>query len=455
MIPDSALSSVRATTVEEQLRAIVGAEHVRTAGADDSIRGARPQLVVEPADEQEVATVLRCANDAGLAVVPRGGGTKLDWGNPPARADIVLSMGRLDRVIDHAWADLTATVEAGCTIAELQRTLAQHGQRLAVDVLWPEQATIGGILSTNDSGALRLRYGGLRDLIIGVSLALADGTPASSGGRVVKNVAGYDLQKLATGALGTLGVITRATFRVHPLAKNTRTLTITPQSPRPSGESTSPSPRPSGESVRVRGVAEIQALMLAIQDSQGAHSALQARLSGNTAPEIDVLFEGTEAGIAAQEAQVQELVAGKAVREGEPSVWAARQALWEPADEDDASGSVIAKLSILPADLAATMGAVADAAASRQTSWRAVVQATGLGWLRLDGAADELTTVLRELREGIERRGGSLVVMRQPSGAAPIDSWGDPGDALQLMQSVKRQLDAKSTLNPGRFVGGM
>ena len=116
--------------------------------------------------------------------------------------------------MEHAWADLTVTVEAGCTIAELQRTLAQHGQRLAMDPLWPERATIGGILATNDSGALRLGYGSLRDLIIGITLALADGTVASSGGKVVKNVAGYDLPKLATGSLGTLGVITQR--RVPP-----------------------------------------------------------------------------------------------------------------------------------------------------------------------------------------------------------------------------------------------
>jgi len=125
--------------------------------------------VVEPADENETASILRSANDTGQAVIPAGGGTKLDWGNPPRKADILLSVRRMNRVIEHAWADLTVTVEAGCTIAELQRTLAEHGQRLAVDPLWPERATVGGILATNDSGALRLAFGALRDLIIGVT----------------------------------------------------------------------------------------------------------------------------------------------------------------------------------------------------------------------------------------------------------------------------------------------
>src|SRR6266852_18850 len=184
--------------------------------------------LIEPATPQELAAELKRANDAGLALAPRGGGTKCDWGNPPARCDAIVSTACLNRVIEHAWADLTVTVEAGCTLANLQATLAEHGQRLAVDALWPERATIGGILSTNDTGALRLSFGGLRDLIIGATVALADGTLAVSGGKVVKNVAGYDLQKLVTGALGTLGVITQAVFRLHPLPRHSRTLTIAP-----------------------------------------------------------------------------------------------------------------------------------------------------------------------------------------------------------------------------------
>src|SRR5207253_8958622 len=125
-----------------------------------------------------------------------------------------------------AWADLTVSVEAGCTIQKLQNVLAENGQRIAVDPLWPERSTVGGVLSTNDTGTLRIRYGALRDLIIGVTIALPDGTLASSGGKVVKNVAGYDLPKLVTGALGTLGVITRAVFRLHPLPLNSRSFSV-------------------------------------------------------------------------------------------------------------------------------------------------------------------------------------------------------------------------------------
>jgi glycolate oxidase FAD binding subunit len=234
------------------LRGIAGAAHVRPGGAADSIAGVPGRLVVEPGSEQELSDVLRYANDAGLRVAPRGGGTKLTWGNPPARVDLIVSTARLDQIIEHAWADLTVTVEAGCTMQNLEERLAQHGQRLALDAMWPERATVGGVLSTNDSGALRLRFGGMRDLIIGVTLALPDGTLARSGGKVVKNVAGYDLPKLATGALGTLGVIARATFRLHPLPQNARTF-----------------------SIAATDIAEMLHCMMAIQDSQLAPSALQ------------------------------------------------------------------------------------------------------------------------------------------------------------------------------------
>src|SRR5579871_6568384 len=260
----SAQIRMSTAAIEEKLRAIAGAPFVRGAMSGD----ASQYLIVEPADNQEVAAVLQCANNDGAIVIPRGGGTKHDWGNPLSAADIVLSTTRLNRVLEHPWADLTVTVQAGCTVSHLQQTVAQHGQRLAVDVLWPDAATIGGILSTNDSGALRLRYGSLRDLVIGVTLALPDGTLASSGGKVVKNVAGYDLPKLVTGALGTLGVITQAVFRLHPLPQNTRTLSIRTASLRAAGY-----------------------LILSLQDSRLAHSALQVRLARDSAPEADILLE--------------------------------------------------------------------------------------------------------------------------------------------------------------------
>ena len=220
------ISVADVATAWSELRAIVGAEHMRAAVAEDAVDGLLPQMVIEPGNPEETASVLETAAKAGLRVIPRGGATKMDWGNPPRDGEVIVSTRRLNRVLEHAWGDMTATVEAGCTFTQLQQTLAEHGQRVALDPLWPDRATVGGILVTNDSGSLRTRFGALRDLIIGVTLALADGTLAKSGGKVVKNVAGYDLPKLATGSLGTLGIITQAIFRLHPVPPETRSLSF-------------------------------------------------------------------------------------------------------------------------------------------------------------------------------------------------------------------------------------
>ncbi|HYL69539.1 MAG TPA: FAD-binding oxidoreductase [Candidatus Limnocylindria bacterium] len=413
--------------IEEKLREIVGAAHVRAANIAEAFCGVRPRSFVEPGNERELAAVLRLANEEGLVVIPRGSGTKLGWGNLPARADLLLSTARLDKIIEHVWADLTVTVEAGCTWHELQESLSRHGQRLALDPLWPGRATVGGILSTNDSGALRLRFGSLRDLIIGVTIALPDGTLASSGGKVVKNVAGYDLPKLITGAFGTLGVITRAIFRLHPLPKIARTV-----------------------SASMGNLDAAQRVLDAVQDSKLAHAAMQLRAAGDAAAKVDVLFEGTETGLAAQETHLKKLLEPMVVTEAPASVWNARQELWFGSDS-----AVIAKFSLLPVGIANGMETVRRVASINQVRWKAIAQATGIGWLRLDGSPDHLRAVLRELRTELELGGGSLVILHRPAEMAAFESWGNAGDALPLMRAVKQQFDMKSTLNPGRFVGGI
>ncbi len=415
--------------IEHEFQAILAPDSNRAATAPDAVCGVQPRLVLEPTSEQQLAAALRVANDAGLAVIPRGGGTKLSWGNSPSRADVILSTARLGKIIEHPWADLTVSVEAGCHIQKLEAALAQHGQRLALDPLWPAQATVGGVLSTNDSGSRRLRFGSLRDLIIGVTLALPDGTLASSGGKVVKNVAGYDLPKLATGALGTLAVITRAVFRLHPLPRNSKTLSI------------------SGCSLE-----EMQRFILAVQDSNLAHAALQARIAHDAESVVDILFEGTEAGIAAQEAQMREIARPATAAEAPSTVWSASQELWNSADS---ATSAVAKITALPASITRTIETVRRSTAHRKTQWRLTVQATGIGWLRLDAAPENLHTVLGDLRFELERAGGSLAVFHYPNEMQRIDAWGQPGDSFPLMRAVKNQFDPKNTLNPGRFVGGI
>ena len=423
------LSKTTATTatIEENLRSIVGNEHVRQALAVDAVQAILPRLFVSPGTEKELAEVLSASNEMGLAVIPRGGGTKMSWGNPPASADVILSTARLNRIVEHVWSDLTVTVEAGCTFQKLSDALAQHGQRLALDPLRPEQATIGGVLSTNDSGALRLRFGALRDLIIGVTIALPDGTLASSGGKVVKNVAGYDLPKLVTGAFGTLGVITRAVFRLHPLPRNSKTLSI------------------SGCTLE-----ETQRLIFAVQDSKLAHTSLQARFSQAAEPVVDILFEGTEAGIAAQESQLRELAGASSVNPAPHAVWSVSQELWNSSD-----ASALVKFSVLPASIGKAMESIHLVANTHQLRWSCVAQATGIGWLRLDGSAENIHASLTLLRSEFGRDSASLVLFHRPPQTPQFDAWGAPGDSLSLMRAVKNQFDPKNTLNPGRFLGGI
>jgi glycolate oxidase FAD binding subunit len=452
----------------EKLRTIGSPDQWRDAGPEDNVAGVQPTMVFEPINEVELATALRYADSAGLSVIPRGSGSKLSWGNPPIRADLVLSTARLNRVIEHASADLTVSVEAGCTIGTLQDTLAQHGQRVAIDPLWLEHATVGGLLSTNDSGTLRIRYGGLRDLIIGVTIALPDGTLASSGGKVVKNVAGYDLPKLVTGALGTLGIITRAVFRLHPLPRQVRSFTFV-----------------------TRDAADTNRLVLAVQDSKLAHTGLQVRFNSGAQPEVDIRFDGTDAGLAAQTETLRKLATPATETQSNDDVWHARQHLFGAARPNrsdpwsaaslppsqatarqvarptastpgdtlpalDSQPAAIAKFSVLPASIANTCQQLRDLAQPLNVHWSAVVQGTGLGWIRLGPAnANAIQRVLQTLRSQLEAAGGSLVVQYRSTEIPEIEAWGNPGDTLPLMLSVKQQFDPRKILNPGRFVGGI
>jgi len=414
-------------TAWAELGSIVGDSHLHPASAADAVDGLRPQMVAEPGTVEEISQSVRLANAAGLAVVPRGGGTKLGWGNPPRRVDLVLSTTRLNRILEHAWADMTATVQAGCTVAALQQALAEHGQRLALDPLWPERATLGGILAANDSGSLRVRFGTLRDLIIGMTLVLPDGTAAKSGGKVVKNVAGYDLPKLATGSLGTLGVITETVFRLHPLPRNTRTLTFTAAS-----------------------ASVLNKLLLDVQHSQLAFTGMQLRAQSQGPPQLDVRFEGTAAGIEAQSMQMRQLGNTAGELESPPDIWTARQSLW-------LSGAPIAKFSVLPSQLSAFCDLAQRLGQAQGMGWRVVAQAVGVGLLRLEMSNERaLPAALAALRRETEQLGGSLVVLQAPPAVkTAMDAWGPAGDAQPLMLRVKQQLDPESTLNPGRFVGGI
>src|SRR5208282_5204895 len=233
----------------------------------------------------EASALMRAAASAGLAVVPRGAGTGLSWGAPPVRCDLVVDLRSMDQVIEHAAGDLVARVQAGATIGQLATVLASAGQQLALDA--PEDATVGGVVATGTAGPRRFRYGAPRDLLIGLTVVRADGVIAHSGGKVVKNVAGYDLGKLFSGSQGTLGLITEATFRLHP---------------RPAAVAwVIADYGPSGRAGVAAAVAAAAGSALVPSAVELAWSAAFLRMG--------VLLEGTESGVAERASRISQLIA--------------------------------------------------------------------------------------------------------------------------------------------------
>jgi glycolate oxidase FAD binding subunit len=426
------MSQAGAATIERawnELAAIVGHEHLRPAGGDDAVDGIQPRGVIAPENAQQLAQVLRYCSSAGLAVIPRGSGTKLWLGNRPEKADFVLSTARFNRVIEHAWDDMTTTVEAGCPIASLQNVLRQHGQMLAADTLRPERATVGGVLATADTGSLRIRYGGIRDLVLGLQMALPDGSLVNAGGKVVKNVAGYDLTKLCIGSLGTLGVITRAVFRLHPVPFAVASY-----------------------SALLASASDAAQLALAILDSHLVYTGLQLRAQRADRITIDVRFEGIPELLQDQFGKLGRVAGGHTFSESEGDAWSARPKLFA-----GASDAVICKCTVLPAQIGALCDAVYRQADRAGAQVGVVVQATGVADVRLDGVSlPACAAMVKALRGELEHLDGTLAVQRCPAALKQaLDIWGSVKDALPLMRQIKQKFDPARILNPGRFVGGI
>jgi glycolate oxidase FAD binding subunit len=392
---------------------LIGAAHVRTAGADDAVGGVVPTLVVSPGDEAEVASVLSSATARGLAVAVRGGGTKIDWGSPPERCDVVLSTARIEGIVDHEPADLVCVVRAGTTLSSVQESLASapgFRQRLMLDPPQSAGATIGGVVATAASGPLRTRFGTPRDLVIGASFVLSDGTVGRSGGKVVKNVAGFDVAKLLVGSLGTLAVITEVAFRLHPLPAASRTVVF--------------------ESRSVLDLCDFAARIGRLQVTPSVvdlHWPLGV---------VVVRFDSSEQGATVQAERVVHEIGGRGLGEDE------EQALAATVTGSPWSGpGTVGAFALLPSragEFLSSMSATCDAVALRSL--------LGTGEVRF--APEALEVVASAARSS----GGHLVIRR--GGATSAGDAGD-GVALELMRSVKRQLDPARTLSPGRQVGGI
>ena len=395
---------------------------VRPAGEDDAVAGVRPRWVALPETTEDVAAVLRVAAAHDLAVVPTGAGTMLHWGPPPERCDLLVDTCCLNEILEHAAGDLVTRVQAGVTLESLGEALASQGQRLVAEPP-VEGSTVGGMLATGVAGPHRFRYGTSRDLLIGVTVVLADGTIAKSGGKVVKNVAGYDLGKLLTGSYGTLGVITEATFRLHPLPADSRWVTA---------------PFPETDPGNAHDlVATLAASVL-------EPAAIEVDRPGPGGGVLAVLVEGVSAAERAK--AVQDLMGVDAGIGEEPPSW------WGRLPGDD----LLLALRGLPATLAAMLRVV-DAHASRLTLAPHVRGSAGTADLHLalpsSSDPDRVAAFVTAVRDELRPLGGRLTGVALPAGLA-VDFWGETG-ALDLMRRVKDRFDPDRRMSPGRFVGGI
>ncbi|WP_430785866.1 FAD-binding oxidoreductase [Actinoplanes sp. G11-F43] len=374
------------------------------AGDDDVVGGVRARLVAAPASTEEASALITAARD--LSVVIRGGGTRIQQGPPPRELDLIIDTRRLTGIVEHAAGDLITVVRAGTPMAELHRL---PGQQLALDA--PPAATAGGTVAANGSGPRRLRYGTARDLLIGITVVRPDGRVTKAGGKVVKNVAGYDLGKLYTGSFGTLGLITECVFRLHPVPVTSLVV-----------RSTAP---PSSAAKVLAG--------------QFAPSALEIDAAPGAAPEIAVLLEGTAAGVHDRATELAALLDGEATTEP-PSWWDTPP--WPP-------GGLALKLTSVLSRVPGLVTTAVDAGFTVRGSAGAGVLFAGCP------AGDATVGAVETLRAAATSAGGHAVVLAAPEPIRDgIDMWG-PVPGLDLMRRVKDRFDPGHRFAPGRFVGGI
>jgi glycolate oxidase FAD binding subunit len=431
----------------DKLRAAVGAPNVLT-GVELSpyvVEGRTPEAAVFPGSVDEVAAVIGLAAEAARPVTPWGGGTAVSVGMPAAPGGLVLGLRRLSRLLEHEPGDLTASAEAGMTVEAFQTALRGRGQWVSLDPADARLATLGGVLAANASGPRRHLYGTARDLLIGVTVVTADGAIVRGGGKVVKNVAGYDLPKLFVGSYGTLGVIVEATVKLRPLPEHERLVCVPFDRLKDAG-------------------AAVKALLAGdlIPNAIDLLDAAAAAALGAESPALVVGFDGLREQVDWQCAELSRLVAACGGREGRPlpdDTWprlgtAARAAF-------PATAAVMA-FSVLPGQVADLMEQGAGVARARglASAWAAHA---GVGVVRAALASDDrakqpapIAALLQEWRNLARAGGGHGTLEWAPLAVkSQVPVWDDPGAAGRIMERIKAQLDPRNILNPGRFVAGI
>lgn len=403
-----------------------------------AIGAQRPAWIARPGNVGELQACLREMHAAGAATVPVGVNARPHVGHAPRRFDVALSTRRLQRVLAHEADDMTVVVEAGATLAEVDAALRPHGQRLAIDAPWPDRTTIGGLIAGDVWGPLRATHGRVRDHLLGVHVVLADGTSVKGGGRVVKNVAGYDLMKLMCGSHGTLGVIHQAAFRLRPRPECTRIGYL--------------------GGAHVRDVCAT-ATRLTAGSVAPAFVRVTSGLAGLRGAEGDVaLVVGLDGGVAEVDAMTRRIESqlGRAPR------WVSREEarlVYESvrdAQEPSSTDALVVRVGVPPPDLARLIDAVCGVDRHDEVDVRVTADpASGAAFLALRGAADAVARCAGVARDRAVGAGGFAVFhVVDETLRERLDAWGEVG-AVDWMRAIKSALDPSGCLSPGRFVGGI
>jgi len=420
-------------------------QQIMAAIAPHPVNPTAPVCLVYPQTPEQLAGVITLCHQQHWRVLPCGSGTKLAWGGLAEGITVVVSTARLGRLIDHAAGDLTVTAEAGMRLADLQAILATQGQFLPLDPTYGTDATLGGIVATADSGTLRHRYGGVRDLLIGMTIVRADGQVAKAGGRVVKNVAGYDLMKLFTGSWGTLGVLSQVTFRVYPLPDVSQTLVLT------------------GDA---QAIARATQTLLSSALTPTAVELVMApawtELKPADAIALLVRFQGIAVGVSTQTQQLTAVgqALGLEIRTlqrqadaaissaDEVALWQQLQEIGEPTAHNRA---ITCKIGVTPSTAVAVLQQIK--ALVPQLDLAQIHAGSGLGRLRFAATEAEQLPQIRQL---CQDQAGFLTVLQAPQSLKQqVDVWGYTGNAIALMRGLKQQFDPSNLLSPGRFISGI
>jgi glycolate oxidase FAD binding subunit len=451
-----AASMVDVSKVIEELQAIVGVQFVQAMTSLNTYRvdGRAPWAVVIAGDINQVAAVLALAHREELAVVPWGGGTTMAMGRPPERLDLVLSLARLNRVLEHEPADLTASVQAGISMAALQAQLGSHRQWWPVDPPLSATATVGGVLASNASGPKRLLYGTARDLLIGITVVHADGGISKAGGKVTKNVTGYDMMKLYIGSLGTLAVIAEATLKLRPVPPNQELVWSTFAS-RKAAVQTAQRLLTDGllpNAVEVVNPPVTSWLCQRFDGPEGREG--WSLVVGIDGAEPAVIRQRREIGILSQSGGATACWTGS----DDGRLWQALQSRFRPTEPARAE-HVVFRVGTVRTHLGAILEQLTELGSRLNLAAELCARfGNGLVYASLPLHEDveepiDLIRTLTEIRRDLTSKRGYLVVeSASPAFKAWFDCWGDVGRQIEVMAGLKRAFDPRRVLNPGRFV---